>query len=162
MGIVLLADRRFQRNRLLRNLDNLAHLLFGDAHLLGNLVRARVTAVFLHELAVDSDEFVDRFHHVHGNADGARLIRYGTGNRLTNPPGGVRGEFIALAVVELFHRFDEAEVAFLNQIEKQHAAPDVPLGNGNDEPEVRFRKLMLGVWVAVRHALGDFYFLGCG
>src|SRR5713226_193912 len=41
VGVLLLADGRLQGDRVLGDLDDLAHLLRGDAHLLGDLVVTR-------------------------------------------------------------------------------------------------------------------------
>ena len=116
VGVVLLADRRFQRDGLLRNLDDLAHLFLGDTHLFCNLIRARIASVFLYQLAIDANELVNRFHHMHRDTNRTRLIRNCAGNRLTNPPGGIGRELIAFAVVKLLNRLDEAQVALLNQV----------------------------------------------
>ena len=80
------------------------------------------------KLALEAHERVDGLHHVHGDADGARLVRDGARDGLADPPGGVRGELEALRVVELLHRADEAEVAFLDEVQEQHAASHVALG----------------------------------
>ena len=61
-------------------------------------------------------ELVDDLDHVHGDADGARLVRHRARDRLPDPPGGVGRELKALAVVELLNRLDEAEVPLLNQV----------------------------------------------
>ena len=49
-----------------------------------------------------------------------------------------------LRVVELLDRADQAEVAFLDQVEEQHAAADVALGDAHDEAQVRLDQLALG------------------
>ena len=82
---------------------------------------------------------------MHGNADGAGLVGDGAGDGLANPPGGVGGELEALGVVELLHRADEAQVALLDEIEEQHAAAHVTLGDGNDQAQVRLDELLLGI-----------------
>ncbi|MPN25063.1 hypothetical protein SDC9_172470 [bioreactor metagenome] len=43
---------------------------------------------------------------MHRDADGAGLVRDGPGDGLTNPPGGVGGEFEALGAVKLFNGLD--------------------------------------------------------
>ena len=58
--------------------------------------------------------------------------RYG----LADPPRRVRRELVALRVIELLHRADQAEVPFLDQIQEEHAAPDVPLRDRHDEAKV--------------------------
>ena len=82
---------------------------------------------------------------MHRDADRASLIGDRTRNGLANPPGRIRGEFEALRIVELLDCTDKAEVAFLDEIEEQHAATDVALRDGNDEAKVRFDDLLLGI-----------------
>ena len=48
-----------------------------------------------------------------------------------------------LRVVELLDRADEADVAFLDQVQQGHAAADILLGDADDEPEVGFGQLTL-------------------
>src|SRR5437016_1159843 len=75
VGILLLADRRLERHRLLRDLDDLADLLRGDLdllalrHRLGDLLDRRLPSELLKELARDPDQAVDRLDHVDGNSD---------------------------------------------------------------------------------------------
>ena len=61
---------------------------------------------FLQKLTADPDHFVDRLYHMHRYPDRSRLIRYRSGNRLTNPPCRICGKFVTLRVVKLLHRFD--------------------------------------------------------
>ena len=114
MGILLLTDGRFQRNGLLCDLQNLAHLVHGHPHICGDLLGGGVVAQLLQQLAADADDLVDGFHHMHGDADGTGLIGNGAGDRLANPPGGVGGELVALGIVELLHRLDQAQIALLD------------------------------------------------
>ena len=131
VGVLLLADGGLQAHRLLGNFQNLPHLVHGHAHLLGDLLGGGVVAQLLEELAGDTDDLVDGLHHVDGDADGAGLVGDGPGDGLADPPGGIGGELVALGVVELLHRLDEAQVALLNQIQKEHAAAHIPLGDGH-------------------------------
>ena len=155
MGVLLLADRRFETDRLLRDLENVAHLLHGDVHLRGDLLGARVVAQLLQQLAGNADDLVDRLDHMHRNADRARLVGDGAGDGLTDPPRRVGREFVALGIVKLFDGLDEAEIALLNEIEEQHAAADVAFGDAHDETEVCLRHAALGLLVALRHAHGE-------
>ena len=155
MAVVLFTDRRFERDRLLRDLDDLPDLFFGDPHFLCDLLRPRVASVLLHQLPIHANELIDRFDHVYRNANGARLICDRTRDRLPDPPRRIGGKLISLAVIEFFDRFDQTEVAFLNKIEEQHAAADISLCNRNNQTQVRLRQLVFGLRVAFRHSLGD-------
>src|SRR5881275_3003326 len=61
-------------------------------------------------------------------------------------PGGVRGELVALGVVELLDRTDQAEVALLDQVQERHAAAGVALGEGDHEPEIGLEQVVLGAF----------------
>src|SRR5216684_3864208 len=143
MRIFLLADRRFERDRLLRDLEDLPDLADGDVHPFGDFFGGRLAAELLHEGAGGADQFVDRLDHVHRDADRARLVGNRARDRLPDPPRGVGRELVAAAVLELVHRFHEADVAFLNQVEELQAAVGVFLGDGHDEAEVGFDELFL-------------------
>src|ERR671923_2595191 len=144
VGVLLLTDRRLQGHRLLRDLQDLPNLLRGDAHLPPDLLRERLPAEVLEQLALDPDQLVDRLHHVHGDPDRPGLIGDGPGDGLPNPPRGVRRELEALRVVELLHGADQAEVPLLDQVEEEHPPADVPFGDRHDEAEVRLDQLLLG------------------
>ena len=101
-------------------------------------------AQLLQELAADPNHFVDGLHHVDRDADGASLVGDGPGDGLPDPPGSVGGELVALGVVELLHRLDQAQIALLDQIQEQHAPAHVPLGDGHHQAEVGLRQLLLG------------------
>lgn len=102
------------------------------------------------ELTLHADQFVDRLHHVDGNADRSRLVRDRPGDRLANPPCRVRGELVALRVIEFLHGADQSEIAFLDEIQEQHSAAHVTLGDRDHEPEVGLDEPLLGA-----HALPD-------
>src|SRR6266516_1942440 len=144
MRVFLFTDRGFQADRLLRDLQDLADFLGRELHLAADLLRGRLPPEILQQLPLDTDQLVDRLHHVHRDPDRPSLVRDRPGDRLPNPPGRVRGELIALGVVELLDRTDETQVAFLDEVEEQHAAADVALGDGDDQPQVGLDQLLLG------------------
>jgi hypothetical protein len=92
---------------------------------------------------------------VHRDADGARLVGDGARDGLPDPPGGVGRELVALAIVELLDRADEAQVALLDEVEEEHAAAHVALGDGDHEAQVGLDQLALGLHVAALDALGQ-------
>src|ERR1043166_6146630 len=145
MRIFLLANRRFERDRLLRDLQDLADLADRNVHALGNLFGGRFAAKLLHERTRGANELVDRLDHVHRDADGARLVGDRPGDGLADPPRRVRRELVAAAVLELVDRLHQADVAFLNQIEELEASIRVLLRNRDDETEVGFDQLLLGL-----------------
>ena len=70
---------------------------------------------------------------MHRNTDGARLVGNRAGNRLTDPPCCVGGEFVAAAVFELIDRLHQANITFLNQIKELQTAVGVFFGDGNHQ-----------------------------
>src|SRR5213075_2200780 len=87
------------------------------------------------------------------------LVRDRPRDRLADPPRRVRRELVALAVVELLHGADEAERAFLDEVEEAEAAAEVALGDADDEAEVRLDHVRLRRHVAALDALGEADFL---
>ena len=89
---------------------------------------------------------------MHGNTDGTGLVGDSARNGLTDPPRGVRGELKALLVVELLDGADQTEVALLNQVQEQHAATDIALGDGDDQTKVCADERLLGFEAHVLNA----------
>src|SRR5947209_15588053 len=111
MAVIILTDRGLQLNRVLGDFDDLAHALRRVRwalpwvrHAQRDLFAGRLTSKLLDEPALDADQLVDRFDHVHRDADGPGLVGDGAGDGLADPPGGVGAELVALAVVELLDR----------------------------------------------------------
>ena len=89
------------------------------------------------------DDLVDRFDHVHGDPDRARLIGDRTRDRLPDPPRRISRELVAAAILELIDRLHQADVAFLNEIEELQTAVRVFLCDRDDEPKVGFDHFLL-------------------
>src|SRR5271154_5458631 len=154
MRIFFLADRRFKRDGLLGDLEDLADLRYRNIHTLGNLFRGWLAAKLLHELTAGADELVDGLDHVHRDTDGAGLVRDGAGDGLTDPPGGIGREFVTATVLELVDGLHEADVALLNEVEELKTAVGVLLRDGDDEAKVGLDELALGalgIHVALDH-----------
>jgi len=143
LTVFLLADGRFEGDGELRDPAYLLHFDRLDLHLGGDLVVGRLAPQALNELAGDADHLVDGLHHVDGDADGARLVGDRPGDGLANPPCGVGAELEPLAVVELLHRADQAEVPLLDEVEEEHSAPDVLLGDAHHKAQVGVDDLLL-------------------
>ena len=135
---------RVQRDRLAAVLLDLDDLLGGHVELLGELLRGGLAAQVLEHLALDAGELVDDLDHVHRDADGAGLVGHGAGDRLADPPRRVGRELVALGVVELLDRTDQAEVALLDEVEEEHAATGVALGQRDHEAQVGLEQVVLG------------------
>ncbi len=111
-------------------------------------------------MAAGFDQAVDGLDHVDGNADRAALVGDGARDGLPDPPGRIGAELVAFAVVELLHGADQADVAFLNEIGKGHAAQRVAFGDGDDQPQVGLGQNGFGVLIAALDALGKADFFG--
>src|SRR4051794_18564997 len=98
MAVFLVADRGFEADRLLGDLEDLADLFERHREALGELLWRGFAAGLVEELAAGADQLVDRLDHVHRDADGARLVGDRAGYRLADPPGGVGAELVAAAV----------------------------------------------------------------
>ena len=72
----------------------------------------------MQHLAPCTDQFVDRFDHVHRNTNCPRLIRDGTCDRLTDPPCRIGREFIAAAIFKFIDRLHQTDVPLLDQIQE--------------------------------------------
>src|SRR4051794_30127348 len=155
LGLVLLADRLLERDRLLGHAQDVAHLARRALELAGDLLRARLAAERLDELALDVDDLVELLHHVDRDADRPALVGDGPRDRLADPPGGVRRELVAAGVVELLDRADEPERPLLDEVEERQPAAEVALRDRHDEPQVRLDHLRLGGHVAALDALRE-------
>ena len=85
------------------------------------------------------------------------------GDRLTDPPRGVGGEFVAAAILELIDGLHQADIAFLDEIEELQAAVGVFLGDGDHEAQIRLHHLLLGdarLALALLHDMHDAAELG--
>ena len=123
---------------------DLAHTVGRKAHLCTDLLRCGVAAQVLQQGALNAHQLVDGFYHVHRDADGTGLVCDGAGDSLTNPPGGIGGELEALGVVELLDGADKAQVALLDEVQEEHAAAYVALGDRDHQAQVGADELLLG------------------
>ena len=129
----------------------------------GQFFRRRLAAHLLQHLAGNPVELVDRFDHVHRNADRACLIGDGAGDGLADPPGCIGRKLVATPVLELVDGLHQADVALLDQVQELQAAIRVLLRDGNHQPEIGLNHLLLGaacLGLADRHLAVDFLDLG--
>src|SRR6516164_11813315 len=98
MGVLLFANRCFERKRLLGDLQRLAYLFERHMELLGKLLRRRLAAYLVEHLPAGVHDLVDDLNHVNGYTDRARLILKRAADRLPNPPGGVGRELEATSI----------------------------------------------------------------
>ncbi len=161
-GVILVADRRFQRDRPLGRLDDLVDLLRRNGHRFRDLFRRWLTTKFLREQVQGLAIAGDRVAHVDREPDRAALVGNRAGDRLANPPGCVRAEPEPLAPVVFLDGAHETDVAFLDQVEQGQAAVDVPLGNGDDKTQIGADELLHGLKITALDALGEIDLLVMG
>src|SRR5262249_7896292 len=107
-----------QRQRLPGDLEHLAHLLERHAELLGKLLGRGLAPDFVEHLLALAYDLGDCLHHMHGDADGTRLVGDRARDRLPDPPGGIGRELVAAPVFEFVDRLHQADIAFLDQVEE--------------------------------------------
>ena len=110
----------------------------------GDLLGRRLAAQLLDELALDVNDLVELLDHVDGNPDRPALVGDRAGDRLADPPGRVRRELVAAAVVELLDRADQPHRPLLDQIQEREPAAEVRLRDRDHQPQVGLDHLLLG------------------
>lgn len=131
----------------------------GEAEFFGELIVCGFAAELFGHLEGDAADFGDFVHEVDGEADGFALVGEGALDGLFDPPGGVGAEFAAFAGVEALDGFDEADVAFGDEVEEGHAEVGVIAGDFDDEAEVGADHDLLGLGVALADTIGEGDFL---
>src|SRR3954453_16943978 len=127
LGLLLVADRLLERDRCLGGALDRLDLLGLDPRDVGDLLGRGLAAQLRDELALGAADLVELLDDVDRDADRARLVGQRAGDRLADPPGRVRGELEALAVVELLRRAHQAERALLDQVEERQTLVAVVL-----------------------------------
>jgi hypothetical protein len=79
---------------------------------------------------------LEQFFFSMGQADRAPRVDQGPGDRLLDPPRGVRGETDISRSVELLRGLDETDIALLDEIEKRHVGCHERAGYFNDQSEI--------------------------
>src|SRR3954447_15009376 len=148
LRLLLVADRLLEADRGLRGALDRVDLLGVDPGDVGDLVGGRLAAELGDQLALGAADLVELLDDVDGDADRARLVGERTGDRLADPPGRVRRELEALAVVELLRGAHEAERALLDEVQEREALVAVVLGDRDDQAQVGLDHLLLRVQVA--------------
>src|SRR2546430_3396167 len=162
LGLLLVADRLLQRDRRLRAAADLLDLVRVQLDVQADLPRERLAPELGAQLPLRADDLVQLLDDVHRHPDRPGLVRERAGDGLANPPRGVRRELEALAVVELLGRAHEPDRPLLNQIEEGQALVAVPLGDRDDEAQVRLDHLLLREMLPALDALRELDLLGGG
>src|SRR5580700_2133686 len=113
-GLAVLADRRVEADRLPAGAQQLLDLVRRPVQLDGQLLRGWLPAQALVHVALDPGQLAEHLEHVHRQPDGPGRVGEAALDGLPDPPHRVRRELVALGVVELLDRPDQAQVAFLH------------------------------------------------
>src|SRR5437588_5109805 len=119
LRLLLVADGLLERDRRLPAPADVLHLVGAEGEVLRDLPRERLPAQLGAQLPLGTDDLVQLLDDVHRHADRARLAGERPRRSLPDPPGRIRRELEALAVVELLSGSDEADRALLDQIEER-------------------------------------------
>src|SRR5919198_945192 len=125
LGLLLVADRLLQRDRLLAHAENVADLARCAVQLGGDLLGRGLAAERLDELALDVHDLVELLDHMDRDPDRAALVGDGARHGLPDPPRRVGGELVPAPVVELLDRADEAERALLDEVQEGETTAEV-------------------------------------
>src|SRR5262245_12014065 len=104
LRLLLVADRLLEGDRRLRRALDRVDLLGLQPGYLGDLLRGGLATELRDELPLRATDLVELLDDVNRDPDGPRLVGERASDRLADPPGGVRRELEALAVVELLRR----------------------------------------------------------
>ena len=149
------ADRGLEADRVLDQLEQVAHLLLGEAALLRDLAEQRLAVQLLGQEPAGAHHAALLLGDVHRQADRPSLVSERAGDRLADPPGGVGRELVAHLPVELLDGAHQAQVALLDQVEERHARLRVVPGDRHDQAQVRLDQAALRLLVAGVLALGE-------
>ena len=97
-----------------------------------NFSKGGFSLIFLNKAATGVKKFVDGFVDMDWETNRSRLIRYRPGDSLANPPSRISGEFVTAVVIKLVDALHQANVSFLNEIEKWETTVGVLFGNRNN------------------------------
>ena len=146
----------------LRGRLDLLGLLQRQVRLVGDLLERRLAAETRPELPLGAVHLLHPLDDVDGHPDRPRLVGERPRDGLADPPGGVGRELVAPAPVELLDGADQAERAFLDQVEERQALVAVVLRDRDDEPQVGLDHPLLGERVVGLDPLRELDLLGGG
>ncbi len=84
------------------------------------------------------------------------------GNRLTNPPGSVRGKLIPHRIIKLVNGAHQSDISLLYQIQEWNSMSGKFFGNAYDKAQIRFNQLVFCCLITPGDTLCKFLLLLCG
>ena len=158
MGIVLIPYRSLHGNRILTKTHDLRYTIFIFAKHLRNFLIGRFSSQLLCQGTACTDNLIDCLHHMYRNTDRLCLICNCTGNCLPNPPGRICRKLKSFFVLELVHRLHQADISFLDQIQKWQSPSHIFLCNADNQSEIRLNQFLLGFRISLADPLGNLLF----
>ena len=143
-AVFFIPHGRFQTDGLFGDFHDLADFIQRHLQLNGQFLGCGFAANFMHHLARCAHNFIDGFDHMNRDPNGSGLIGDGSCDGLTNPPCGIGGKFVASAVFKFIHGLHQANVTFLDQIQKLQSSVRIFFGNGDDKAQVGLDHFFFG------------------
>ena len=153
VGILAVADGPVQTDRMLGDVEHPSRLLDRHAHFRRDLVDGGLAAKVLVQKFRGAADAAHRLDHVDRDANRPCMVGDRSRDGLANPPGGVRAELVAPAVLVLVHGAHQTRVALLDQVQEAQPAVAVLLGDGDDQTQVGAGERPLGLLVLGEHPL---------
>src|SRR5439155_18163219 len=174
VAIVLFTNGGLKADRLLADLDDLADFVRANLHLFSDLFRRGFASKVLEQTATDTDQPVDRLHHMNRDTNRARLVGDRASDSLANPPGCICTKLVALRVVEFLDSTNQADISLLDQVQQAHTTANILFCNTYHQAQVCLSQAALcfitvidvtAIWSSLRklglaafHALRQTYF----
>ncbi len=145
--VAIVATAAHELGRAVVGLDRLlddAELLAADFERLLELLIGRRIAELVLKTACGPAELGHQLDHVRRDVNRLHAVDKGALDGLLDPPRGVGGEACAVLGIKAFDRFEQADVALLNQIEQPHAPAGVVLGDVHHQTQVAANHALAG------------------
>ena len=136
------AHRRVHGGHALGQLEHLLDILERLVEHLGDVLGGGLGLEFLGQLARRPQVGVELLDDMDRQADGAGLVHQAALDGLADPPGGIGGETETALRVEFLDRADQAQVAFLDQVQQREAAIHVATRDLDHQPQVALDHLV--------------------
>ena len=141
LALLAVSDRRIERYDSLGNPAGLANDRERQVGALGQLPVRRLAPQISRQGLRRAVQLVQRLDHVDRDPDRSGLVGDGPGDRLADPPRGVRGELEAPTIVELIDRPHQPDVPLLDEVQERQPAVRVLLDHRYDQPKIGFGQL---------------------
>src|SRR5947209_15925355 len=98
---------------------------------------------------------------MHRYMNGACMFGYGPADGLANPPCGIGAKTKAPCWIELLGGPNQAQIAFLHQIEQKNTLVVVAFGDADDQTQVCLDQLLLCLYITIGDTSRNGHLLLC-